>query len=174
MSSNVGGNVGNVGFNQFLNGVGTAGNWVLEHGIQVVIPGAIGATGGWLASVGVGKGLVQGLASGGLYSYALSPLGSYIYRQPTEGEAGISNAARGFWYTAGVISNYALPILATYYASDKIIAGATAVLPNFVGNWIQPTSTEYTVIRGVLVNIAPLATQWWIKAVYHEDKRKFH
>lgn len=172
MSSNVGGNVGHVGFNQFLNGAGEAGEWLLENGTKVIVPALLGGIGGKIVSVGIGKGMVQGTVAGALYSYALSPLGSYISKQPTEGEAKISMPARGFWYTAGVVANFAVPVFATYYAGDAIIAGATSVLPSFVGNWIQPTSTEYTIIRGVILNFAPAVTQWVIKGLRHEDPRK--
>lgn len=173
--------VGNPTINHALNAVGVAGEYIIENGSKTIIPGALGAMGGWLTGIGGARGMFQGVATGSLYAYVLRPMGRYISNNTVKGTSAeeerdkdrISTKASYFWYTAGAVADVALPILATYYAGDYVLSTAGSYLPGFLGRMITPNQNlEYTVFKGILVNIVPAVTQFAIENLRKENERQ--
>lgn len=159
--------------NRSLNAFASASEYCFNRGGTVIAPGVLGAMGGWLTSIGVGRGLLQGVVSGTYHAVIHVPIANYVAKNTGEGEDQIHRGTAYFIGAIGTIAGVAVPIIFTAYCGNTIVDGALAYFPAD-GNirWVLESgnSRSYTLIRGALVNISPALVQYWISAWSEVDR----
>lgn len=159
--------------NQSLNGIVASSTYLLNKGGHVIAPAVLGYTGGWLTRVGPGKGLIQGLTSGVYHIVIYRPAVNYIQHNKGEGPDKLQEETVNFWKVIEGIAGIAVPILVTKYFGDLIVDRLTSMMSEKgTLRWLLTIENprDYTVMMGILVNIAPAISQHWISAWREEDK----
>ncbi len=168
----------NARINQSLNGIGAAGEYLFSKCGTVVAPAVLGGIGGWLTGVGVPIGVFQGTASGIYHIAVHTPAREYIKRNEGKGAYDIHYKQARFFEAVGVIAGIAVPIFLTYCYGGKTACKLTAFLAEDgrIRYFLESRSARhYTVITGILVNIAPAIVQhvvsWWRE---QDERNKKH
>lgn len=154
---------------------------VLEFGLKkfglVAAPAALGAIGGRLIGAGARLGALQGVVSGALFSWTLRPIGKIIEENRGKGRNQIHSNTANFLWLAGKVVQFAVPVLVTVYAGERILNAAAGLLPLSL-KWlaaVDPSVGQYnTVARAILVNVAPACAQHLIEWLRGADPRRNH
>lgn len=141
---------------------------------MLVAPAALGAIGGRLIGAGYRMGALQGAISGAVFSWTLRPLANLINANKGPGKDQIHQNTANILWVAGKILQIAVPVIVTVYAGDRILNAAAGLLP-LSFKWlaaVDPSVSQYnTIVRALLVNIAPVCAQHFIEWLRGEDPR---
>jgi hypothetical protein len=143
---------------------------------NLIVPTILGGMGGWLSGVSKQTGLLQGLASGAYHVTVYNIQEKYIKQNIGKGPYDLNPEMAALLRVIGFVGGIAVPIFITYQYGQPIL---DAIVPKIAapGSWMEyffvNTSTrEYSILSGLAVNITPIAVQYLISAMRHEDPRK--
>ena len=167
--------------NSTINRALNAGATALESIVHFnFLPSTIlGAAGGWLVGVGPKMGLFQGLSTYVFYASVIKPGSKYVNANLGDAPDKITSNTRETLALIGAIAGFAIPILVTKKVGPRCIKSLDPYMPK----WKRPILStqpgtelatqpitqlakqpkEYTLFRGVLVNIAPVTVQYGIE-----------
>jgi hypothetical protein len=139
----------------------------------------LGAAGGWLVGVGPKMGLFQGLSTYVFYASVIKPGSKYVNANIGDAPDKINDNTREVLALIGAIAGFAIPILVTKKVGPRCIKSLDPYMPKWKKTIVgtEPTTElaaqpitqlakqpkEYTLFRGVLVNIAPATVQYGIE-----------
>lgn len=147
--------------------------FVFKRGGRAIIPGALGAAGGWLVGVGPRIGMFQGVASGTLFSWVFVPIGKYISKHSGKGENQIHPNARNMSCTAMAVAQAVMPIYLTVNYGAAFLDKLGSRLPSMISWIVAPVSGEsYTYTRGLFTSIAPVVTQFGLEWLLSRDPKQ--
>ncbi|KIA77681.1 hypothetical protein DB43_FZ00100 [Parachlamydia acanthamoebae] len=162
--------------NNGLNGIASAGLFVIEKSGNLLAPATVGYIGGRFVGVG-NVGLIQGVYSGIYHSMIYNPIKRYVDRNTGEGPDQIHPKTCNFLMFVSLIAETALPIILASYSS-QIVNNAISTLPKGgIVRWLLESTVkrEYTFLTGIGVSIAPILVQHglsWLNEANETSKRR--
>jgi hypothetical protein len=147
--------------------------YCLRNTSGVIGSAGLGAIAGPFTAMGGRVGFFQGAVQGTLHTMVLRPIGTYISKHAGSGKNQFNSNAVTILTTAGILADFALPIILTRYYGKPAMEGLANILPHHL-SWIAKPKEEgtYTIIGGIMLNILPSLLSIGITTLQYAQQKK--
>jgi hypothetical protein len=146
---------------------------VFSRSYKTIIPTSLGAIGGWMANVGAPMGGFQGCCASLMTSWILRPAKVWVDNNSGRTDDQLHENTRNVLYVAGTIAEIAVPVFLTLHFGERIMSKIADHAPALLHNLLAPALAEnYSVMRGLLVNILPPLVSLYIEGCLENQKRE--